>query len=154
MKIKQIRATIKERFPEVITDSAGLKKKAHSVATTAEKNKMRTMESKLDSSYKTLRASGITGGQLLENTHSSVLRGAAASTLAGPLAGGLTYAATEAKNKEIQKSNIEKRAQNAVYDSVTNEIKGNQDQLNALYTEIIRNHDKNTKIHVYKMQYY
>lgn len=115
---------------------------------------MKKLESKLESSYRTLGASEITGGQLLEKTHSSVLRGAAASKLAGPIAGGLTYAVTEAQNKSIIQSNIDKKAQNAVYSSMIDRIDEAQDQLNALYTEIIHKYDKDVKNHIYRRKYY
>lgn len=152
-KMKQIRNAINRRFPEVITDADKLKEKAYSVATSAERKELRLMESKLQASQSALKDSGLRGGQLLDMTHSSTLRGVAASSIAGPIAGAAVYSATEAQNKAIRENNLIKKAENAAYDRSVSSIIGMHNQTIAMYTDILSKHGITTKVYIFSPKY-
>lgn len=146
LEIKEIRKTLKERFPNVILDTEKLKIKAHAVATPSEKKELKALERKRETRLNAIRESGIIGPLLLENTHSPLLRGAAATLVSGPIAGGIVSTATEAKNKEISRRNMEIKSQSATRKYNMDNFKEVDDELINMYTEIVQNYDEDTII--------
>lgn len=152
-KANVVRREISNRFPNAITNMEKAKEKAYSVATSDQKDQMRVLEDKLQRQYRVMGASGIVGGQMLEKTHSSVLNGVAASKIGGPVAAGVVYTATEARNEAVTFSNISKKAQNETWDNMAEGAKKTKLQLQALYYDIISEHDPNAIIHIYRINY-
>lgn len=152
-KVNLARNTIKEKYPEVITEPNKLKEKAYSVATDEEKKEMKSLENSLQARREGLAASGVQGGQLLESTHSAVLNGVVAGQVAGPVAGAVAYGLTQEKNQQIQSDNITKRAENTVWTQRTKEMNEMQSEIYSTYKTVVLRHDSSVKIHVFEGTY-
>lgn len=152
-KLLHIQAVINSRFSDVITTREELRNRAHSLATDSEKNRIVALEKELESARRGYALSYGSGPQYLEKTHSSVLNGVVGSKICGPITGGLAYAVTESKNEAIRKSNLEKRAHNAVLDDRFNEVKRIEKRLDEEYIDVIKKHDSSVHIEIFEHVY-
>ena len=75
--------------------------------------------------------------KLLGHTSSSIINGVAASKVAGPLGGGLAYAATELKNDQIRHDNFTIGANNDAVKAATDSVESIEKQLHDLYLSIV-----------------
>ena len=151
-RIKNLRSAIRDRFPHAITSRAWAKQKAHLVANREQTQRMVELEKKLDYNKKMLNDLGIAGGQLLEKTQSSILNGVAASKAAGPVAGGIAYSVTEARNQKVMSENISKRAENDVWSEITGDSVRIIRQLDDIYEEIIKDSNPSALVHIYDLE--
>lgn len=148
-RLSLVKECIETKYQDVITTRDKLLEKAHSLASSSEEKEILALEKEMKAKGRSFASAYGGGYQYLENTHSSVLRGVVGSKVGGPIVGGLAYATTEAKNKQIMADNISRRAHNAVLNDSYDELKTAQKRLEDYCISVVKRHNPDATIYLF-----